>query len=75
MDHMDHIRKKMENFMFYYGLAVLAVCLAAAAAVFLIRDIRRQRATDVFYIMAPGLELDEERAGAGAYAGSKYAAV
>jgi hypothetical protein len=60
MDHMDHIRKKMENFMFYYGLAVLAVCLAAAAAVFLIRDIRRQRATDVFYIMAPGLELDED---------------
>lgn len=60
MDHIDHIRKKMENFMFYYGLAVLAVCLAAAAAVFLIRDIRRQRATDVFYIMAPGLELDED---------------
>ncbi len=56
---MRNVRKKIENLIFYHGIAILVICLAAAAAVFLVRDICRQRAGEVFYVMAAGLELEE----------------
>lgn len=51
--------KRIENIIFYHGIAILTVCLAVAAAVFLLVDIRNQRAGEAFYVMAAGLELDE----------------
>lgn len=56
---MRNGRKKLENLIFYHGIAILAVTAAVAAAVFLLRDLGKQRPADVFYVMVAGLQLEE----------------
>lgn len=56
--------EKWKYILSYYGTAIAVVILAFTAAVFLIRDIRREKVEDAFYVMAVGLPLTDGEAAA-----------
>lgn len=51
------LTEKMRYIFSYYGTAILIVIFAAAIAVFLIRDIRKKKIDDAFYVMVIDMNL------------------